>query len=72
MIVLHANDEQHAQLNGYRKNESELLFAIDGSGKYIVGLEVLDDSNFLEIHEQLNALERIEYTPINEEYGVQE
>lgn len=66
MIVLHANDEQYAQLNGYRKNESILLFAIDGSGKYIVGLEVLDDSNFLEIHEQLDALERIEYTPINE------
>lgn len=64
MIVLHANDEQHAQLNGYRKNESELLFAIDGSGKFIVGLEVLNDPNFSEIHEQLDALDRIEYTPI--------
>lgn len=67
MIVLHANDEQHAQLNGYRKNESELLFAIDGSGKFIVGLEVLNDANFTDIHEQLDALERIEYTPINED-----
>ena len=67
MIVLHANNEQYAQLNGYRKNESELLFAIDGSGKFIVGLEVLNDANFADIHEQLDALERIEYTPINED-----
>lgn len=67
MIVLHANNEQHAQLNGYQKNESILLFAIDGSGKYIVGLEVLNDPNFAYIHEQLDALERIEYTPINED-----
>ena len=67
MIVLHANNEQHAQLNGYQKNESILLFAIDGSGKYIVGLEVLNDPNFADIHEQLDALERIEYTPINED-----
>lgn len=66
MIVLHANDEQHAQLNGYRKNESELIFAIDGSGKYIVGLEVLNDPNFSEIHEQLDSLARVEYTPVDE------
>ena len=67
MIVLHANNEQHAQLNGYQKNESILIFAIDGSGKFIVGLEVLNDPNFADIHEQLDALERIEYTPINED-----
>ena len=66
MIVLHANNEQHAQLNGYRKNESILLFAIDGSGKFIVGLEVLNDANFAEIHEQLDALERVEYVPTEE------
>lgn len=66
MIVLHANDEQHAQLNGYQKNESELLFAIDGSGKFIVGLEVLNDPNFADIHEQLDELSRVEYTPVDE------
>ena len=66
MIVLHANNEQHAQLNGYQKNESILLFAIDGSGKFIVGLEVLNDPNFAEIHEQLDALERVEYVPTEE------
>ena len=66
MIVLHANNEQHAQLNGYQKNESILLFAIDGSGKFIVGLEVLNDPNFADIHEQLDALERVEYTPVKD------
>lgn len=66
MIVLHANNEQYAQLNGYKKNESELIFAIDGSGKFIVGLEVLNDTNFSKIHKQLDALERVEYTPVDE------
>jgi hypothetical protein len=51
-------------LNGYKNKTSELLFVIDGSGKYIVGLEVLSDENFAEIHDQLEQLERIEYTPI--------
>lgn len=66
MIVLHANNEQYAQLNGYQKNESILIFAIDGSGKFIVGLEVLNDPNFADIHEQLDALDRIEFTPVDE------
>ena len=66
MIVLHAAQEQYAQLNGYQKNESILIFAIDGSGKFIVGLEVLDDPNFSEIQEQLDALARVEYTPVYE------
>ena len=65
MIVLHPNTEQYKALNGYKHNASELLFVLDGSGRYIVGLEVLDDDNFTEIHEQLNELERIEYTPNN-------
>jgi hypothetical protein len=39
------------------------LFVIDGSGKYIVGVEVLNDENFAEIHNQLDKLERIQYTP---------
>lgn len=67
MIVLHPNTEQYNKLNGYQKNASELLFVLDGSGRYIVGLEVLNDPNFAEIHDQLNELERIEYTPFNEE-----
>jgi len=67
MIVLHPNLEQYNALNGYKNNSSELLFVKDGSDRWIVGLEVLNDSNFLEIHNQLNELERIEYTPNEEE-----
>jgi hypothetical protein len=65
MIVLHPNTEQYNALNGFTNKTSKLEFVPDGSGKLIVGLEVLDDSNFTEIHEQLNELERIEYTPNN-------
>ena len=63
ILVLHPNNEQYNALNGYKHNTSELLFVLDGSNRYIVGLEVLNDSNFTEIHDQLNELERIEYTP---------
>lgn len=66
IIVLHPNAEQYVSLNGYKKNSSELLFVLDGSGRYIVGLEVLNDPNFIEIHDQLNQLEKIEYTPFPE------
>jgi hypothetical protein len=66
ITVLHPNDEQYNALNGYRHNSSELLFVQDGSNRWIVGLEVLGDPNFAEIHEQLDQLERIEYTPSEE------
>lgn len=66
MIVLHPNTEQYNALNGYKNKSSELIFVLDGSGRYIVGLNVLNDPNFSEIHDQLNELERIEYTPIPE------
>jgi hypothetical protein len=66
MIVLHPNLEQYTALNGYKNNSSELLFVKDGSDRWIVGLEVLNDPNFSEIYDQLNELERIEYTPFPE------
>ena len=66
MIVLHPNKEQYNILNGYKYNSSELLFVKDGSDRFIVGLEVLNDANFIEIHRELNELERIEYTQIPE------
>jgi hypothetical protein len=66
MIVLHPNEEQYNALNGYTNDVHKLIFAIDGSGRYIVGLEVLNDPNFSEIHEQLLELEQITYTPIEE------
>ena len=66
MIVLHPNTEQYNAFNGYTNNSSELLFVKDGSDRWIVGIEVLNDSNFEAIKEQLNELERIEYTPYAE------
>ena len=67
MIVLHPNLEQYNALNGYSKNSSKLEFVKDGSDKWIVGVEVLNDTNFEAIHNQLNELERIEYTPFADE-----
>jgi hypothetical protein len=66
MIVLHPNSEQYTKLNEYKNNTSELLFVKDGSDRWIVGLEVLNDPNFEEIHEQLNNLEKIKYTSFQE------
>lgn len=66
IVVLHPNSEQYNSFNGYKNNSSELLFVKDGSDRWIVGLEVLNDPNFSEIHEQLNQLERIQYTSTNE------
>ena len=62
IIVLHPTDEQYTALNGYQYQSSELLFVKDGSDRWIVGLQVLEDPNFAEIHDQLQLLERIEYT----------
>ena len=67
MIVLHPNTEQYNALNDYRNGNSVLRFVKDGSDRWIVGLQVLDDPNFSEIHDALNELERIEYTPIPHE-----
>ena len=66
MIVLHPNNQQFKALNGYKHKSSELIFVKDGNDKWVVGVEVLTDENFAEIHDQLEQLERIEYTP-NEE-----
>jgi hypothetical protein len=63
MIVLHPNEDQYNALNGYKNNASELLFVKDGSDRWIVGMEVLDDPNFIEIRAQLLELEQITYTP---------
>ena len=66
MIVLHPNTEQYNALNKFTNKTSKIEFVPDGSGKLIVGVEVLYDDNFSEIHDQLNELERIEYTPNND------
>lgn len=63
MEVLHANNEQYNELNSYQYSFSLLEFTKDALDRWIVGLEVLDDPNFAEIHDQLNSLERVEYLP---------
>lgn len=63
MIVLHPNNQQYKALNGYRNGNAILLFVKDGSDRWIVGTNVLNDPKFAEIHDALNELERIEYTP---------
>ena len=66
IIVLTPTQEQYNALNCYKHKSSELLFVKDGSDKWIVGLEVLNDPNFAEIRNDLEQLERIEYTPFSE------
>lgn len=67
MIVLHPNTGQYNALDGYSNGSSILKFVKDGSDRWIVGLNVLTDPKFEAIRNQLNQLERIEYTPIPEE-----
>jgi hypothetical protein len=64
MIVLHPNTEQYNALNDYRNGNSVLRFVKDGSNRWIVGTNVLNDPKFSAIHDQLEQLERIEYTPV--------
>jgi hypothetical protein len=67
MIVLTPTQKQYDFLNEYQNKSSKLIFVKDGSDKWIVGLEVLEDINFSEIREQLSELQRIEYTAITED-----
>jgi len=53
MKVLTPTNQEYISLNGYKKERSELLFVKDGNNNWIVGLEVLNDINFLEIYDQL-------------------
>lgn len=67
ILVLHPNEEQFKVLNNYENKTSRLQFTLDGFGRYIVGLHVLTHPNFAEIYDQLNELERIEFTPFPDE-----
>jgi hypothetical protein len=61
MLVLKANQTQYSQLNGYEIGVSKLEFVKDGAGNWIVGLEVIDNGNFLDIRNDLLKLQQIEY-----------
>jgi len=64
MIVLTPTPEQRQKLDGFKHKSSVLQFVQDGSGKLIVGKEVLNDPNFAEIHNELKQLKQVTYTPI--------
>ena len=66
MIVLKATQAQYDALDGYRNGDNLLKFAKDGDNNWIVGTAVLNDPAFAAIHDDLNELERIEYTPVPE------
>ena len=62
-IVLLATQEIFDRLNGYKNGNSLLEFVQDGNDKWVVGEEVLNDVAFAEIHEDLQALDKINYVP---------
>jgi hypothetical protein len=66
MIVLHPNTEQYNALNGYTNGACRLEFVKDGAGKWFMTLDALTYEPFQPIYDQLNELERIEYTPFPE------
>ncbi len=61
MKVLKATIEQYNSLNGFKKETSKLEFVKDINNNWIVGTEVLTDSNFEEIKSKLLELELIDY-----------
>ena len=61
MLVLKANQTQYSKLNGYEIGVSKLEFVKDGEDNWIVGLEVIDNGNFLDIRNDLLKLQQIEY-----------
>ena len=67
MIVLNPTPEQAEKLDGFKHKSSVLQFVPDGSGKLIVGKEVLTDPNFAAIHDELKQLKQVTYTPIPNE-----
>lgn len=64
MIVLLATQNQYNSLNNYTNGNDKLLFAKDAQGRWIVGVEILDNENYSEIKPELSKLEQIEFLPI--------
>ena len=73
MIVLKANQQQYESLNGFTNGNNKLKFTKDGNGNWIVGLSVLSSKAFVEIKDDLDSLERIDYAaPIQDELEIEE
>ncbi len=67
VLVLKATQEQYDTLNGYEFGAARLEFVKDADDNWVVGLAVLTDLSFSEIHDQLDALERIDFNPVQED-----
>ena len=67
MEVLKANDIQYEALNGFTNENSHISFIEDADDNWIVGKEVLTNDKFLEIRNELEELEVINYNPKNTE-----
>jgi len=63
MEVLKANTAQYEALNGFTNGNSYISFIQDANDNWIIGKEVLTDDEFLEIRNQLEELEVINYNP---------
>jgi hypothetical protein len=67
MKVLKANTQQYEVLQGFANVNHIIDFSLDADDNYIIGKEVLTDNKFLEIRNQLEQLEVINYNPKNTE-----
>jgi len=67
MDVLKASLEEFSNLEGFSNGNSYIKFTQDADDNYIIGREVLTDDKFLEIREELEQLEVINYNPKNTE-----
>ena len=67
MDVLKANTQQYEVLQGFANHNHIINFSLDADDNYIIGKEVLTDYKFIEIRNQLEELEVINYNPKNTE-----
>ena len=65
MMVINCNSIAH--LDGYTNGNNVLIFATDADGNKIVGVEVLNDTAFSDIHNELSQQPQIVYKPITPE-----
>ena len=65
--VLLATQEIYERLNGYVNGNSLLEFVQDGNNNWVVSEDVLNDEAFIDIREDLSALDVINYVPKSNE-----
>jgi hypothetical protein len=61
MLVLKATAKQYKSLNGFQNGVSKIEFIKDENDNWIIGMQVLTDTDFEEIKSELLKLKEIEY-----------